>query len=127
NTGVLTTWVLDVHFVLDQAEKLNASDENFKGHLDLSRIGVFGHSFGGYTTDEVTASDARVKAGVTLDRAATTNLGKKPFLFVGANAIPTPAQQTADKYWLLINGTAHLNYGDFGLLRPVAPMLYGSV
>ena len=126
DTGVLTTWVLDVHFVLDQAEKLNASDETFKGHLDLSRIGVFGHSFGGYTTDEVTASDKRVKAGAALDRATTTNLGSKPFLFVGTRASPTAAQQTADKYWLLIDGTEHYNYGDFGLLLPLTSALYGG-
>lgn len=38
---------LDVSFVLDTLEQRNSSE--FDGRLNLSQVGVFGHSYGGYT------------------------------------------------------------------------------
>jgi predicted dienelactone hydrolase len=38
---------LDVSFVLDTLEQRNSSD--FEGRLNLDQVGVFGHSYGGYT------------------------------------------------------------------------------
>ena len=39
----------DVSFVLDQLTKLNAGDTDLKGKLDLQKVGVAGHSYGGHT------------------------------------------------------------------------------
>jgi dienelactone hydrolase len=41
---------LDVRFALDQAESLNTSHPSLKRRLDLSKVGVSGHSFGSFTT-----------------------------------------------------------------------------
>lgn len=122
----LNTWVRDVQFVLSQTEKLNTTDDTFKGHLDLSRIGIVGHSFGGMTAVKGAALDSRIKAGASLDDNAKANVMDGPFLFIGPGSAPTKGQQTEGKYWLLIDGTDHLNYGDFGLLKPLflqLPML----
>jgi predicted dienelactone hydrolase len=48
---------LDVSFVLDTLEQRNSSD--FDGRLNLHQVGVFGHSYGGYT--------ALVLGGATID------------------------------------------------------------
>ena len=46
---LLTAWTDDIKFVLDRLERLNASDPSGKltGRLDMTRVGIFGHSFGG--------------------------------------------------------------------------------
>ncbi len=48
---------LDVTYLIDELEKLNATE--FDGRLNLDRVGVLGHSFGGYT--------AIALAGATFD------------------------------------------------------------
>ncbi len=48
---------LDISYVIDQLEMVNL--EQFEGRLALDRVGVFGHSFGGYTALSV--------AGATID------------------------------------------------------------
>lgn len=41
---------LDIHYVLDELERLNQTDPTIEGTLDLDRVGAIGHSLGGYTT-----------------------------------------------------------------------------
>jgi len=66
---VLTAWIADIGFVLDRLERLNASDtsDKFKGRLDMARVGVFGHSFGGATVLQFCHDDSRCKAGIDVD------------------------------------------------------------
>ena len=40
---------LDIHYVLDELERLNQSDPLLQGTLDVNRVGAIGHSLGGYT------------------------------------------------------------------------------
>lgn len=47
---------LDIRFLLDSLEQLNSSE--FQGRLQLERVGLLGHSFGGYTA--LAASGATV-------------------------------------------------------------------
>jgi predicted dienelactone hydrolase len=66
---VLTAWTADIAFVLDRLGQLNSSDASgkFKGRLDLARVGVFGHSFGGATAAQFCHDDSRCKAGIDVD------------------------------------------------------------
>jgi len=65
----LTAWTADVGFVLDRLARLNASGPGGKlaGRLDMTRVGVFGHSFGGATALQFCHDDPRCKAGIDVD------------------------------------------------------------
>ena len=75
----------DVSFAIDQLEKMNREDSNFKGRLDLTRIGVGGHSFGAFTAlaiagqtfggerGNVSFVDPRVKAVIAMSAPVTPN------------------------------------------------------
>lgn len=67
----LTAWNSDLAYVLDRLVQLNASDPSgrFTGRLDLTRVGVFGHSFGGAQAAEFCSLDTRCKAAIDLDGA----------------------------------------------------------
>jgi predicted dienelactone hydrolase len=55
--------------VLDRLQQWNASDPSgkFQGRLDMTRVGVFGHSFGGATAAQFCHEDYRCKAGIDVD------------------------------------------------------------
>jgi predicted dienelactone hydrolase len=85
---LLTAWIADIAFVLDRLERLNSSDASgkFAGRLDMSRVGIFGHSFGGATAAQFCHEDSRCKAGVDVDgtpHGSVIQAGiNRPFLFL---------------------------------------------
>lgn len=62
-------WVKDVQFVLDKIEEINKKDplNIFSGRIDLTKIGMFGHSYGGATAGQIIMKDSRIKAGINMD------------------------------------------------------------
>ncbi len=64
----------DIPFALDELEKMNQADSRLRGRLDMSRIGMSGHSFGAITTmalsgqslagGRISFADARIKASI---------------------------------------------------------------
>lgn len=66
---LLPLWVDDTKFVVDQLVHLNAGDPSgrFTGRLDLQRLGMYGHSFGGATALQFCHEDARCKAAMDID------------------------------------------------------------
>ena len=69
STAMLTVWVKDVRFVLDQLEALNARDARdiLTDHLDLTRVGYAGASFGGSVVVQALLDEPRIKAGLAED------------------------------------------------------------
>jgi dienelactone hydrolase len=62
----------DLKFILDEFARLNSKiDSPFAGQLDLSRVGLVGHSLGGEAAIFSVEHDARFKAGVILDGVVT--------------------------------------------------------
>jgi dienelactone hydrolase len=85
---LLLMWTSDTKFIVSQLEQLNAADPSgkFTGRLDLERLGMFGHSFGGAQALQFCHDDARCKAGIDIDGApygSVVHEGlKQPFLFI---------------------------------------------
>jgi predicted dienelactone hydrolase len=65
----LDEWVADARFVLDQLSQLNAADPGgkFTSRLDLTKVGYFGHSFGGAAAAQTLSIDSRFRAGINMD------------------------------------------------------------
>jgi len=61
------TWMHDSAFFIDQLMATGNSDDPVYQAIDITRIGVFGHSFGGAVSLALCQSDNRVKAGADLD------------------------------------------------------------
>ena len=83
----LRLWADDLRFMLDQIEGLNEKSNSIFFHrLDLSRVGAFGHSFGGAASILAGLQDARIKAVLNLDGSPLGVLSKrvlpKPFMVV---------------------------------------------
>ncbi|MER6568308.1 hypothetical protein ABT288_19570 [Streptomyces sp. NPDC001093] len=74
---VLGTRVADTKFVLDSLTRLTGGRNPDAEHaplpaglgpaLDLGRVGMFGHSGGGFATLEAMYEDPRIKAGINMD------------------------------------------------------------
>jgi dienelactone hydrolase len=126
--------LLDMEFVLDQLETLNAGDGRLGGRLALDRIGAFGWSLGGATAAQLCLRDARCKAGSGMDGFYfETNLLAQPigvpWLFFAEDG-PTPVpglnppddrlevfdKQLTNAYWVKIASTVHGSFADFDLI-----------
>ena len=88
----------DARFVLDTLEDLDRNDQAgiFTGRLDTSRVGIFGHSFGGAVAAEACHLDQRFRAAMDLDgclfgEAARIGV-ERPFL-VMSSADPAPTAE----------------------------------
>jgi len=47
----------DISFVLDELERFSQTESDFQNRLDLSQVGIIGHSFGGYTALALAAGE----------------------------------------------------------------------
>jgi dienelactone hydrolase len=81
NATVMRTRAADTSFVLDTLAARG---------IDLSVVGMFGHSMGGFTTAEAMITDRRIDAGVNLDGSMDPRAGQaatkgvdRPFLLIG--------------------------------------------
>ena len=140
-TMQMNTRVADISFILDQLVKIQSGkiDAQINAKIDLERIAVGGHSYGGSTATVVSQRDDRIKACFVLDSwispipQETIDDGIHiPFLFMGR---PTwegsdypgnyprldnlMAHSSNPKYRLIIRGTKHLDYSDIPLFSPI--------
>ncbi len=123
----LRTVIDDVYFVLDEITTINDVDDHLSGCFDLSRIGMYGHSFGGAATAVCCYEDERFKAGLTLDGVVYEELllGNitKPLLMMLAegrindsNTLSLYNKISTDAYMVGVRGSTHYGYTDVGVL-----------
>jgi len=140
---LLPMWTSDTKFVVSQLERLNAADPSgrFAGRLDMQRLGMFGHSFGGATTLQFCHDDARCKAGIDLDGAPYGSVVQEglqqPCMFILSDhsrelSDPAAKQILADlqsiysrlpngRVVITIRGAHHFSFSDQSLLK--SPLL----
>ncbi|MCA9924488.1 MAG: hypothetical protein KC421_19060, partial [Anaerolineales bacterium] len=112
----------------------------FNGRLDLSRVGVFGHSTGGAATIEFCTKDGRCDAGVALDSwvlpvsdNVLTDGPTQPFMFINtprwlgernaSQGMRIFESLPNDAYNLTLAGTQHYDFTDLVLFSPMTPQL----
>ena len=128
-TPQLATRTADISFLIDKLTILSQPGEGLWGMLDLQRIGIFGHSFGGATSIMAAATDPRIKASVALDGWMIPIPDKRiaaglqtPFLYIGQRQWDDPLNyQKLDSLIanssplgtkLLLDGTKHFDFSD---------------
>jgi hypothetical protein len=137
-------WAGDMGFALDFLEEQNDdAHSQFNRSLDLSRVGVYGHSTGGGAAIQFCGTDTRCKALLGQDpfmRPVSNEVIEggisQPSLFLFSqewadetdsrnNKLFNPFySKSAESYGALsIEGTAHYDFTDLPLLSPLAPQL----
>jgi predicted dienelactone hydrolase len=136
---LLLLWTSDTKFVVNQLEKVNAGEPagKFTGRLNLQRLGMFGHSFGGAQALQFCHDDPRCKAGIDIDGAPYGSVIqeglKQPFLFLLSDhsrdlADPASKQILADfqsiynrlpngRLFVTIQGANHFSFSDQMLVK----------
>lgn len=129
-TEAIHVWSGDLIAAADYLEKLNLDDSTmWKGRLDMEKLGVFGHSFGGAAAGEACLRDSRFKAFANLDGTpfgdTSHNLLSQPFLVMttgkaGENTLQTGgyAQGQTNYTVIGVNGALHMNFMDFNTVLP---------
>lgn len=136
---LLDAWTADIAFVLDRLERLNRSDPTgkFTGRLDMTRVGLFGHSFGGAQAAQFCSQDSRCKAVIDVDGSlhgsVIQNGLHQPSMFLGssqgdfssnaevrqilADLHSVYDRLPADKrLWVTIRGANHFTFSDDGAM-----------
>lgn len=128
----LNIWANDTIFLLDQLEITDnpVIPSLLWDGMDLNTIGIFGHSFGGTTAEQVILEDARFDVGISFDSphggtSLTMNMTKPFMLLFGPDygnpemndTIFNRAESTC--YGLFVNGTRHYNFADANIWSPV--------
>jgi pimeloyl-ACP methyl ester carboxylesterase len=138
------SWVGDLVYTLDQMELLQSGDipSIFQGHLDTSRIGMFGHSTGGGAVLQACWQDQRCQAVVGQDpwlvpyeRAMPASGISKPSLTMfSENWLREPNLALVNQLWenqqqgsqlqrMTILGTQHYDFSDISLYSPLGATL----
>jgi len=65
----INTRIADIRFLIDQIEKIKSGKikSNFSTAIDIDKLGIFGHSFGGGTSLATSILDSRIKSCLSLD------------------------------------------------------------
>ena len=131
-------WSADTRFVIDWLEKLNNDEKTspFYQKLDLERLGVMGHSFGGVTAAHVAFEDNRVKAALSFDGGVPggefiDHSLNVPFMFMksetsrallNANRLVLEhmmGSSNNDVYNITVRGSMHEDFCDLAVFSPV--------
>ena len=125
----INTRTADIQYLLDELEVRSGVVQSPWEAMDLDRIGIFGHSFGGATSVMASYIDNRIDACISLDgwnvpipQNVIDDGLNVPLLYIGRpewdttlnyeklDTLIARSSQSADK--LILDGTKHFDYSD---------------
>ena len=131
----------DINFILNQIQRINSGiiKSHVSNRMDLNRVAVGGHSYGGATAITASYRDKRIKACFNLDgwinpisKDIITEGISIPFLFLGRPSWASSDYSenytllkkflkatTSPSYGKVLNKTEHLDYTDIPLFSPI--------
>ena len=125
--------VVDVRYVLDKIQEMNSTDAFWHGHIDMSKIGIVGHSMGGTTAAMATKEEGRILAGINLDGSTFPGMNNdvrpialhKPLLFIATEEHASDpaargreyAGSQSNTYYVVIPASDHLSFTDARLIQ----------
>lgn len=131
------TRVADVRFILDYIDRQTKVQHPFWELLDMSKVGMLGHSFGGGTAIVTSYEDPRIKACVGLDgwivpipSTIIQNGINIPLLYIGRPEWDTPlnylkldslilsSKNYSEK--IILDQTKHFDYSDTPQFSPIS-------
>jgi predicted dienelactone hydrolase len=134
---LLMSWSADLSFAIDRLTAMTAdASSRFAGRLDLTRVGVVGHSFNGAVAAQFCLDDPRCSAGIDLDGRPHGPMIQasipRPFMFLlsdhGDASDPVSRQIVADiqsmydrlpvngRHRVAIRGASHFSFNDDGAM-----------
>ena len=141
---LVNQWAGDLGYTLDVLAVMNSSSQTpFADKLDLSHVGVYGHSTGGGAAIQFCGTDSRCIALLGMDPfmrpvsyEVIDNGVTQPSFFmfsqVWADEVDRRNNELLNRYYpnvkqpfgvIKIEGTAHYDFTDLPLLSPLAPQL----
>lgn len=122
-------WSDDIKFIADEIEKLanGESKSILNNKLNISNMGVFGHSFGGAASGQVCLEDKRFKGFINMDGApfgdSAKHVIKQPFMIIKGDVHKDLIEagyfpQQTNYIDVTINGAKHIDFTDFTVLLP---------
>ena len=130
----LQTRVSDIRFMIDTIGVKNLKGAEVWSVVDMERIGVFGHSYGGATSLIASIQDARIDAAIALDGwmipvplDVIDRGSDKPFYYIGRESWPDPLnyqqlnkflKRSSNQSTLFLTGTEHFDFSDTPLFSP---------
>jgi dienelactone hydrolase len=133
----INTRTADIRYLLDELENRTGLVKTPWAKIDLNRIGIFGHSYGGATSVMASHIDKRIDACISLDgwnvpipQDVIDDGLNVPLLYIGRpkwdttlnyeklDTLIARSSTVADK--LILDGTKHFDYSDTPYFSPMA-------
>jgi pimeloyl-ACP methyl ester carboxylesterase len=124
----LNTRAKDISFILNTLASHSGAKKLFPGltsGIDVSRVGIFGHSIGGAAAAEAMLYDSRLVGGINLDGSFMGKVVRKglkqPFLIFGHEGKDTTADPSWEAIWpelggwkreLMLKDSQHYTFSD---------------
>ncbi len=132
--NVLNIRVADMSFAVDELERMSQGQREsvLAGRMDLSRLGIVGHSMGGAAAGQTCLVDERFKAGVNLDGFQWGDVAEGQItqtftityseMFAGANDYIL-SRFASSLHLVKLHGSTHMNFEDAPLVLPITRIM----